>query len=68
MKGQKVQTIEQTGKKWKGTKLIGVLSALFGSFMVLSMGPERAPFGLLLMFGGGCIYIVGKIGTWWYHS
>ncbi|HQB11404.1 MAG TPA: zinc-ribbon domain-containing protein [Candidatus Omnitrophota bacterium] len=61
---KKVQTIEQTGKKYKGMTLIGFFVAVLGLFSLnfsIDLGLSLILVGVVMMFAG-------KIGGWWHHS
>src|SRR5262245_22674447 len=60
-----VQTVEQTGKKYKGAMLAGGLGMVFG--LLLVMGDADVP-GALLLTGGLICYIYGRFGAWWHHA
>lgn len=70
-----VQTIEQTGKKWKGAQLLGCLTQLFGVALILSgaststdTGVIMAAIGILVIFFGAIMVISARIGAWWHHG
>jgi hypothetical protein len=74
----KVQTIEKTGKKWKGMGCVGALLILGGAATIyFSMASVRAGgevstgavvLGSLSVFVGLIIAVVAKIGAWWHHE
>ena len=65
-----VQTIEETGKRWKKLQLLGtgeVFLALFG-FGFIDTQPTAAGLwivGLVALGFGTLIY--ARIGAWWHH-
>lgn len=61
----KTQTVEQTGKLWKGLRLLGPIMAIVS----VIASPLLGSFGTvtLLLLGLGA-WIMGKIGSWWYHA
>ncbi|HVS73146.1 MAG TPA: hypothetical protein VHQ47_17960 [Phycisphaerae bacterium] len=67
-----VQTIEATGKRWKGMQAFGSLAIVAG--LVLGVmgftgsGPEFTGFGLLLLVAGVGVTVVARLGAWWYHG
>ncbi|HEY7192380.1 MAG TPA: hypothetical protein VH439_01465 [Gemmatimonadales bacterium] len=60
-----VQTIERTGKRYKGAMLSGGIAMVFG--IMLLMGGAEVLGGLLLA-GGLIYYIYGRWGAWWHHA
>ena len=75
---RRVQTIEQTGKKWKVRMLLGSLLMVVsgigacGVMMDSSMPAGQADTALVvaaLAFGVGLtIYLLGRFGGWWFHG
>ncbi len=66
------QTIEQTGKKWKGMQLIGALLVIVGVVMIVAMSgnPENTKYAgitILMPLIGLCLFIFARIGAWWNH-
>ncbi len=66
----KVQTVEQTGKKWKKAQLIGgvILGVWFFIALIMGFSKDALSFLPLAIFFGGGFYLCGKIGGWWYHG
>ncbi len=60
-----VETIERTGKKYKGAMFAGGVAMVFG--IILFMGGAQVLGGLLLA-GGLIYYIYGRWGAWWHHA
>jgi hypothetical protein len=73
---RKVQTVEATGKSWKGAQLIGGammalgLVSCFGVFGDASESDKKefARNGWLFFFGGGAVWLWGRVGGWWHHG
>ena len=73
-----VQTIERTGKPWKGVLLIGALLMLagVGSCGVILLSDPRhishPPITVWIAGGialaGFIVFIVGRFGAWWFHG
>lgn len=73
----RTQTVELTGKMWKGVQLAGALIMLFGfascfaTFADNIQAEERTRFanvGVQSWFWGFGIWVVGKVGGWWNHG
>lgn len=62
---QQPMLIEQTAKKWKKLRLIGVLVFIFGGVLALV---AQNGFTLTLPFIGAGIYAWGRFGGWWHHG
>lgn len=62
---QKIQTIEKTGKFYKGMMLIGLILIGAAIWMTLKGNSDRA---FILGIIGVIIIIVGKILAWWHHG
>jgi hypothetical protein len=60
-----VVTTEQTGKKFKGAQLAGVLMIIAG-VVSCSSGEPRATGWLLV--GGFFLYLGARVGAWWHHG
>lgn len=56
-----VVTIQQTYKKWKATKLIGIGLIVIG---ILSINANEVVAGML-MFLGLVVLVSARIGAWW---
>ena len=54
---RKIQTIEKTGKFYKGMKLIGLVLVIVGFFGIWPL----IPVGIV-------VFIVAKIFAWWFHG
>lgn len=57
---------EQTGKKYKGLMLLGVIGVSIGVVMLIGDASPIASFTVLL--GGAGAYIYGRFGAWWNHG
>ena len=57
----RVITIEQTSKKWKGM----ILASIFGFIMSFWCTPKVAPVVMLASIG---LFIVSVVGKWWHHG
>ena len=77
------QTVELTSKRWKTWQLAGLLTMLLGTLLIVVMFAVAAGAGLvtsnaalsvwfafmgLALFTGMVLYLVGRIGAWWYHG
>ena len=69
--GPKVQTIEATGKKWKGMRLaatIGIVISLFGVFGTADANTAAKGFwGVVALISLAAI-IYARLGSWWNHQ
>jgi hypothetical protein len=62
----KPTVIEQTGKKYKGLMLLGlVICCVSVVLMVSGSYPVSGPVGMLM---GLAVYFAARIGAWWNHS
>lgn len=66
MNRDNVQTIEKTGKVWKGAMVVFGLMAVVG-FVAAMATPEES---FLPAVGGFGIlgWIGAKVGAWWFHG
>ena len=67
----RIQTIEQTGKKWKLTILIGAVIFSLGAcvwFLILAQGKGALNVGAWISLSGIAVYSIGRIGAWWQHG
>jgi uncharacterized membrane protein HdeD (DUF308 family) len=62
---QETVLIEQTAKKWKAAKLIGVVLFVIGG-VALVVKPNA--FTFLILLAGVAIYCYGRFGAWWFHK
>lgn len=68
---EKVQTIEATGKKYKGMQLIGSLLICLGVISCVYQMNNPASSSIMtiiFMASGFLIMIVGRFGAWWDHE
>lgn len=67
-----VQTIERTGKRFKGLHVLGVLGVCFGVFVLILGGAAHSSgattLGGLSFLGGLGAYLYARIGAWWSHG
>ena len=70
--------IEQTGKRWKGLKLLSVAMFIMG-FLVVSASSSAAKesgsapgggaaLGSLMVLGSIGMYVYARFGAWWHHG
>lgn len=68
----RVQTVEQTGKRWKAQQLLAVLLVCISVVVIIaggastSVGAEVA--GSLMLAAGAIWFVVARIGAWWHHG
>lgn len=60
------QTIEATGKTWKGLVALGVVIILV-SFGACAAVPDR-PLWIGIAALGIIVTVTAKIGAWWHHA
>lgn len=60
------QTIQRTGKRWKGAQGLGALGCAVGA--VLAFVPQAAGVGFALLGGGAALFLFGRLGAWWAHG
>jgi hypothetical protein len=64
-----VQTIEKTGKGWKGLQVIGVMVFLMGLFLSPSLNESGDKVIVFRIMAGGLgLFIFARIGAWWNHG
>tara|TARA_R100000808_G_C2101391_1_gene118356 strand:+ start:317 stop:535 length:219 start_codon:yes stop_codon:yes gene_type:complete len=68
-----VRTVEQTGKAWKMTQMVGVAGAIVGGcFIALGATSESesngVAIGLAIMVPSLLVWFVGRAGAWWFHG
>ena len=72
MSAPTIQTIEATGKIWKGIQLIGALLMCIGVIScVCHIADTSSPASLTptwCLLGGFTCYIIGRIGAFWWHE
>jgi len=62
-----VQTVEQTGKKWKAVMLVAFVVAMLGVAIFFSSIRNR-PLGEAVAIPGFVGFLVARIGAWWQHG
>ena len=63
------KVIEQTGKRWKGYGCLGLLGVLAGFGMMFGFfGEGMIAYGIITFAVGVLFYLLGKVGSWWYHE
>lgn len=71
--GRRVQTIEQTAKRYKLTMLIGGASFVVGCLLITpawlgSASTDWTGLGYILAALGLPCYLHGRIAAWWHHG
>jgi len=77
--GDRVRTVELTGKKWKVMILVGdvlLYGGVGSTVVILTLGDQWGePWGMVAMVVvalalplGALLTVVGRIGRWWHHS
>jgi len=69
---QPVNTVEQTGKRWKTMKLYAILLLIGGAILfasgVNSTSGVATIFGTLALLGALILGVIASIGAWWHHK
>jgi hypothetical protein len=73
-----IQLIEATGKRWKKYELIGAIGVIVSVVLLpvaalLAENYRGTGLGLAILFGlsglaSFVLYLVGRIGAWWFHG
>jgi uncharacterized membrane protein YvbJ len=63
-----VQTIEQTGKKFKAMQAFGCLGIIIGIMIIWGTGSQGWSFGAILAIAAGIFLLAGTLGGWWHHG
>lgn len=65
-----VQTIEQTGKVYKGQQALGVVAIVVGIIMMMAgdSGSGANVFGAIVAGIGLIVYFAARLGAWWNHE
>lgn len=63
-----VQTIQGTGKLWKGWQLVGLLVALAGMGSCATVSDGSIILGLCMVVSGVAIGTLATVGAWWEHG
>ena len=61
-RGPRVQTVEQTAKRWKSVQLVSVAFMCIGTVACVAQAQAPTAIFWLLGFGG---YVVSRVGAWW---
>lgn len=61
----KVVTVQQTAKKYKGVQALGAMVAIAG--MITMIGGEGTTGAFMLVFGFA-IFLGARLGAWWGHG
>lgn len=61
----KAMTIEKTGKKWKGLKLLSIGLIVLGFVAAFNNEPM---VGGIMLFMGLVMFPIAFIGAWWHHG
>ncbi len=63
-------TVEQTGKKWKGSQLIGVIILIIGAiWLIVKLGAgEDALTAAIFTAVGLFLYVFSRLMAWWHHA
>ena len=70
----RVQTTEQTGKRWKALQLIGLAGILGGAAWGFAAGnmeaqsPEALALPALCVILGLPLWLFARVGAWWFHG
>jgi len=68
----KIQTIEQTSKKYKKQIIYAILATIIGVIVMISSASSESrgviTFGILLTLGGLIWLFAVKIKIWWHHK
>ena|ERR1043166_631298 len=65
LRARDVQTVEQTGKRFKGMMAGGVIAMILGLLLAFSGWPQT---GMSLAVLGLAAYIAARSGAWWHHG
>jgi hypothetical protein len=63
---KRVQTVELTGKAWKAVMIVGALAASAGVVWIVMDCINPAAYWVLIV--GMIVYMLGRIGAWWFHG
>jgi len=65
----RVQTIEQTGKKYKRVTLFSLFGSFVGIIIIIgSHSDSLLSFGFFLIIAGLLIWLVNATLSWWHHG
>ncbi len=68
---RQVQTIERTGKSWKACQLVGAIGLMISVGACMTSGGFDADGSeqyIFLAGFSGLLFIIGRVGGWWYHG
>lgn len=60
--------LEPTGKIFKLLMVVGAVLAIIGIIRYVAMKDQDPGAGLLLVFLGIVVFVIGKFLAWWKHS
>lgn len=72
-----VTTIQQTGKVWKFSIMIGALATIAGviTLIVALSSPSKSggfdarfAWSIIEIVGGVFLFCIGRVGAWWFHG
>ncbi len=68
--GRGVQTVEATGKGWKGVQLVGgfIFLAMMALTCAANADSANPVFFVLGAIGGLVLFVLGRVGAWWHHG
>jgi hypothetical protein len=64
----KSTTIQATSKRWKLLQAVGSLAAIGGAVGMFAPEPQMKVLAGLVAFLGVCVFMLGRIGAWWFHG
>jgi len=70
-KAEKVQTIEATGKRYKGMQLVGGLLISLGVVSCVYQVYDPMPSStmpVIFIVVGVLVMVFGRFGAWWHHE
>ena len=72
MADDNVQTVELTGKRWKGIQLAGAVVLVIGA-ITCGIGGAGGSTGAVdaatwMFMLGIALFLIGRIGGWWKHG
>jgi len=71
-KSNNIQTIEATGKAWKGMQFCGGIFTCIGVISCIRLFSNPASASpitpIILLILGFLLMIIGKFGAWWEHE
>lgn len=64
---RQTQTVEKTGKRWKGMMLWGIVGLVAGACILSAQGTQSV-LGWVFLCTGAWVFLVSRVGGWWYHG